>query len=124
MATTFEVILPFSTPQATAAAGSTLDLIDRLEDQLTIYRPHSEVSRLNAAAGQSSVEVERHLFDLLMLAKQLHQETGGAFDISAHALIKAWRFHVQAGHVPSADEIAAALDQIGSQHMLLDATNS
>ena len=122
MATTFEIILPFSTPQATAAAGAALDLIDQLEDQLTIYRPDSEVSRLNATAGQTPVEVERPLFDLLMLAKQLHQETGGAFDISAHALIKAWRFHVRAGSVPSSDEIAVALAQIGSQHMLLDAT--
>ena len=66
------------------------------------------------------MEVEPHLFDLLVLAKHLHQETGGAFDITAHALIKAWRFNVRAGRVPTADEIAAARAQVGSQHLLLD----
>ena len=38
MATVFEVLLPFDTPDAQAAADDALDLIDRLEAQLTVYR--------------------------------------------------------------------------------------
>src|SRR5438046_2394792 len=68
MATTFEVILPFATPRATEAAGTTLDIIDQMEDQLTIYRPGSEVSRLNERAGREAVTVEKNLFALLVLA--------------------------------------------------------
>src|SRR5688572_8461647 len=47
MATTFEVMVPFGTPGALAAAEEGLDEIDRLESQLTVYRDSSEVSRLN-----------------------------------------------------------------------------
>lgn len=120
MATTFEVILPFATPRAAETAGAALDRIDQLEDQLTIYRPHSEVSRLNARAASEPVPVERNLFELLVLAKQVHLETNGAFDVAVGALIKAWGFHARAGRVPSAAELAEARSNTGMQHVLLD----
>src|ERR1700741_1650844 len=48
MAWQFEGLLPLGKyPQASAVALETLDLIEHLEDQLTVYRDHSEVSRLN-----------------------------------------------------------------------------
>src|SRR4029079_12298670 len=65
MATTFEVLLPFGAPQAQPAAEAALDLIDDLEDQLTVFRDHSEVSRLNATAVDRPVEVQQNLFDLI-----------------------------------------------------------
>src|SRR5687767_11124614 len=65
MATTFEIDLPFGTPDAVAAAEDALDLIDNLEDQLTVFRDHSEVSRLNATAADGPVVVEDGLFELL-----------------------------------------------------------
>src|SRR5437870_5045637 len=51
MATSFEVILPFGTPQAQEIAEASLDRIDALENQLTVYRDDSEVCRLNQRAG-------------------------------------------------------------------------
>src|SRR5262245_35463392 len=65
MATQFEVLLPFGWPLAQPAAEAALNLIDELEDQLTVFRDHSEVSRLNATAADHPVEVERRLFDLI-----------------------------------------------------------
>src|SRR5437763_14680603 len=50
MATRFEVMLPFGTPGAVVIGEDALDEIDRLESQLTVYRPTSEVSRLNELA--------------------------------------------------------------------------
>ncbi len=58
-----------------------------LEEQLSVYRPHSEVSQLNHNAWQQPVSVEPELFELLALASRLSQETEGAFDITAGALI-------------------------------------
>jgi thiamine biosynthesis lipoprotein len=120
MATSFEIILPWGLPQAMEAATAGLDEIDRLEDQLTVYRDHSEVSRLNRQAAQQEVEVEAHLFDLLDLAGRITRATEGAFDITAGPLIKAWGFFRRRGRVPSAQERAEVLTRVGMNQVVLD----
>src|SRR5580698_3840687 len=82
MATQFEVMLPLGSPDGAIAAGEALDLIDELEDQLTVFREHSEVSRLNQQAPAEDVPVESRLFDLLASSAHLTRETNGAFDIA------------------------------------------
>ena len=120
MATTFEVILPFATPNAQEMASAALDRIDALEAQLTVYRDDSEVSRLNRIAHESPVAVEENLLDLLLLAKELHRQTEGAFDIATGALIKAWGFYRRAGRVPTPEVLSAVRDRTGTQHVILD----
>ena len=120
MATTFEVIVPFGSPAAQELANASLDLIDDLEAQLTVYRDDSEVSRLNQHAFQQPLPVESGLFGLLTLAQQLSDATGGAFDITVGALIKAWGFYRRAGRVPSPDEIQSVRRKIGSRYLSLD----
>jgi thiamine biosynthesis lipoprotein len=121
MATTFEIILPFGTRDAHQVALDALDEIDRLEAQLSVFREQSEVSRLNARAARHPVPVEKGLFDLLALAKRLHEETGGAFDVAVGALIKAWGFYRRQGRVPAEAERDAVRQRIGMQHVRLDA---
>ena len=120
MATTFEVILPFHTPASHEVAEAALDEIDRLEEQLSVYRHSSEISRLNARAADHPVCVEPNLFALLTEAERIHRETQGAFDIAVGALIKAWGFYRRAGRVPTEIERAAVRERIGMAHVLLD----
>jgi FAD:protein FMN transferase len=120
MATTFEIILPFGTPQALEAADYALDVIDRLEAQLTVFREDSEVSQLNRRAALEAVAVEERLFELLSLAARLTRDTEGAFDITIGALTKAWGFYKRAGRVPSEEERAAMQEQVGVQHVVLE----
>ncbi|MCI0379485.1 MAG: FAD:protein FMN transferase [Gemmataceae bacterium] len=121
MATTFEVILPFGTPQTQESAEAALDHIDQLEAQLSVYRDDSEVSRLNRTAADQPVRVEGRLFALLTLAHQLWHETGGAFDISVGALIKAWGFFRRAGRVPNKEELQSVRQKMGMRYVHLDA---
>lgn len=121
MATTFEVLVPFGTPCAMEAAQETLDLIDRLEQQLTVYRESSEVSALNRRAAGESVVVEERLFHLLELADRLTRSTGGAYDITTGALSKAWGFFRRRGRVPSDAERHDVLERTGMHHVQLDA---
>jgi thiamine biosynthesis lipoprotein len=122
MACEFEVLLNARQyPQGMEAAVAALDLVDELEAQLTVYRDSSEISRLNQSAHMAPVEVESRLFDLLAKAAQIHDETGGAYDITSGPLSKAWGFYRRAGRMPSDHELAETMQRIGMQHLQFDA---
>jgi len=123
MATTFEMILPFGTPDAQACADAALDLVDELEAEWTVYRPDSAISILNQTAGRTPVPVSPRVFELLAYCQQLWRDTGGAFDIAVGALIKAWGFYRRAGSIPSQDELRLVRGQIGMRHVRLDHQN-
>src|SRR5262245_637820 len=120
MATTFEVLVPFGTPDALALGEAALDLIDEVEAQLTVYRETSEVSRLNRMAPYQAVPVEEGLFGLLEKAAAITAETGGAYDIAAGALVKAWGFFRGPRRVPPEEERQAVLERVGMRHVVLD----
>lgn len=121
MACTFEVFIRAAQQNhGTESALAALDLVDRLEDQLSVYRDDSEVSRLNRTAADGPVEVEERLFALLVRALELYRETGGAFDVTAGRLSAVWGFRQRQGQVPTAEQLEAARAAIGSQHVTLD----
>lgn len=122
MATTFDIAIPQGThSDALAAATAALDLIDELEGQMTVYREHSEVSRLNAVAADVPVVVEQELFDLFQRCAIWTRETEGAFDIATGALVKAWGFFRREGVVPASSERIAAMSRCGFRHVILNA---
>src|SRR6185436_12336620 len=93
MATRFEIVLHGDNPVALRAAGEeALREIERLEAQLSLYRPASEIFHLNARAAREPVKVSPALFALLQRAKRLHEETDGAFDITIAPLVRCWGF--------------------------------
>lgn len=118
MACQFEVFLNAGQyPDATPTALASLDLIDELEAQMTVYRDTSEISQINQQAAEGPVVVERQLLKLLSFALQLHAETDGAYDITSGPLSKVWGFYRRQGQLPDAAALAEALVRVGSQHV-------
>lgn len=121
MATRFEMVLPGDDWISLRAAGEeALDEIERLEDQLSLFKPTSEIAHLNARAAHEPVRVTPALFSLLEHARQLTAETQGAFDITIAPLVRCWGFMGGAGHLPQPDELAAARSKIGMHMVQLD----
>jgi thiamine biosynthesis lipoprotein len=120
MATGFEIALPLGTACALEAGEDSLDILDRLEAQLTVYRDDSDISRFNCYAAHGPMPVEGRLFALLEVAKRIHEETHGAYDIATGALIKAWGFYRRQGRVPTKAEQAEALVRSGMEHICLE----
>jgi thiamine biosynthesis lipoprotein len=120
MACRFEITLPARDQKGLEAARLALDEIDRLEAQLTVFRDSSEISHINRAAAEIPVAVEPGLFELLLLARQLHRDTDGAFDITAGPLIRSWGFFQRAGRIPEKDELENVRQRLGMSHLLLD----
>ena len=125
MACEFQVFLNAGQhPAGPDAALRALDLVDALEDQMSVYRPHTEISEINRRAAASPVAVEPRLFALLQQAQKLFDETGGAFDITSGPLSKVWGFYRRSGQMPSDDEIRAALEFVGGQQVEMNPERS
>jgi FAD:protein FMN transferase len=120
MAVEFQVLLNASQQAGSDAAVAALDLVERLEAQLTVYRDTSEVSRINQQAHETEVVVEPRLFALLQLAQQIARDTGGAYDMTSGPLSKVWGFYRRQGRMPGDEEVAEALPRVGYQKILLD----
>lgn len=114
MATRFEIVLHGDNPTALRAAGEeALEEIERLERQLSLFQPTSEIAHVNARAAHEPVRVSPPLFALLQHAKRLHEESGGAFDITIAPLMRCWGFMAGIGQLPVPAELDAARASVG-----------
>lgn len=121
MACRFEIVFNAGEhPGDTEAAIESLDLVDEIEGRISIYRDDSELSRLNATAAAGWQPVSADVFAMLEAAIDLHARTGGAFDIAAGRLVRAWGFLRRQGRTPSPEELATALATSGTRWLELD----
>lgn len=121
MAVEFQVLLNAGEhAQAPESAVAALDLVERLEAQMTVYRETSEVSRVNQRAYEESNVVEPRLFALLSLACEISARTDGAYDMTSGPLSKLWGFYRRQGRKPGDAEISATLDRVGYRRLSLD----
>ncbi len=121
MACRFEVVLPSEDARHVRAARAALDEADRIEALLTIFRDTSEVSRVNRAAADAPVKVSGELFALLRRCVDLHEQTGGAFDVTVSPLSRCWGFLQREGRLPAPEEIEAARALVSTVRLELDA---
>ncbi|HXH50988.1 MAG TPA: FAD:protein FMN transferase [Terriglobia bacterium] len=96
--------------------------IDQLDDQMSNYKPGSELSAINREAARRAVIVEPRLFKLIQDSLQYSRESAGDFDITVGPLMKSWGFFKGQGRLPSKSELAQVLKKIGYQHVKLDAS--
>lgn len=105
---------------AADAARAAFARIAELDAMMSDYRSDSELMRLCNRAGTGPVAVSDELFEVLTFAKTLHEQSGGAFDVTAGPVVRLWREMRRSGMLASREEIAAARDLVGSQWMTLD----
>ena len=119
MACDFEVAVN-ETDAAREEPFQVFDLIDEQEEMLSIFKPTSLVSRINTLAAEMEVVLPTHLFNHILLCRQLWEETEGAFDVTASTLWKLWGFAKGAGRIPTQNEINDALKKIGMNHLIFN----
>ena len=109
-------------PTAVAAFEAVSQEFDRLEGLLSTWREHSDVQRLNAAAGKHPVPVGTELRDLLQTARQVSEWTGGKFDVTFGVLSGLWKFDYQNqdGTIPEPDEVVRRLKLIDYRDLVVD----
>jgi thiamine biosynthesis lipoprotein len=108
-------------PAALAAFDEVFREFDRLEALMTVWRETSDVSRVNAAAGQRAVAVSPEVREVIGLARQISEWTGGKFDITFGALSGLWKFdHDQDNVIPDPVEVRRRLPLIAFEDIEVD----
>src|SRR3954471_2075177 len=97
------------------------ELFDRLDALMSVWRPGSDVLRINEAAGVRAVAVSAEVREALLAARQISEWTGGKFDVTFGALADVWKFdHDQDNQVPAADEIRVRLPLVDYRQIEMD----
>lgn len=91
------------------------ELLERVNEQMSTYRPTSEISRFNAHASTEPFAVSPALAAIVEKALEVGKATDGAFDITLDPLITLWGFDRTGSRdtAPTAAEIAAARAHTG-----------
>lgn len=109
--------------RAGAAMEAALSEMARIEEIMSEWKPRSELSQLNDAAGGEPRKIGPELFAVLQRAKAIHGETKGTFDVTFHGVGHLWSF--KPGAVPPTKAaIAAALPTVDGSAVELDAAAS
>jgi thiamine biosynthesis lipoprotein len=119
MACRFEVTLLAEDASCVRAASQALDIADDLEDALSLFRPESELTRLNSRAAEVPVSVTPQMLGLLRLCLDLHSATDAAFDVTTTPLSRAWGFLERRGRVPEPADLEAARACTGADKIRL-----
>lgn len=95
--------------QAEAAFALFFESIETSEQDLSHYRPTSEISRINRLAGERAITTDAAIFDLLDFCLDLSRLSGGGFDITVGPLVRLYRENPE----PDAQDIARARARVG-----------
>lgn len=107
--------------------SDTLDRAERrvqdLDDRLSVYKPDSEISMLNASAGVKAVVIGKDTMELLRAGKQFSKITDGAFSMTTRPLSLLWSTNARCGIVPAKTEIEQAISLVNDEDLILNEAN-
>ena len=123
MNTEWEMVIPAisgNSPLAQSAAKAVFDEVDRLEEELSRFRPTSDIWRLSMLKAGESTVVDFATWDCLSLAKAVHAETNGAFDVTLAPMMRLWRHADGSPRTPLQAEIDSVRGKMGMHLFDLD----
>jgi thiamine biosynthesis lipoprotein len=117
-------VTAWTADDARADAGITAVFgeFDRLDALMSVWKDASDIARLNAAAGEHAVPVSPETLEVLGIANQMSEQTGGVFDVTFAALSGLWKFDDQDkdGSVPDRREIQKRLPLINYRDLVVE----
>ncbi|QSX08964.1 FAD:protein FMN transferase [Alkalibacter rhizosphaerae] len=96
------------------------DLIEELENQLSVHKDGSDLYNIKINAGIKPVSVSEHTIKVIQRSMDYAKITEGKFDITAGPLIDLWNIQPPTGHVPTQGELEAALTKIDYRKLVID----
>ena len=98
--------------------------ISRIENLISEWQPHTQISQVNQNAGIRPVKVDPEVFDLTKRAIYYSELSNGAFDITTAAMDKVWKFDGSMTEKPSEEAIRYSIRNVGFKNIILDSVHS
>ena len=93
---------------AQKAAKAAFNRLDELNAVFSNYDAESELSQI----GLGDTEISEDLYQVLVIAQEVHRQTDGAFDITIGSLSKLWRRAIRQQRFPSKKQIENAKNKV------------
>jgi thiamine biosynthesis lipoprotein len=106
---------------AVAAFDGVFAEFDRLDALMSVWKPGSEIARLNESAGVRAVPIGADVRSVLLTAREVSDWTDGTFDVTFGALSGLWKFdHDQDDRLPDMDEVRRRLPLVDYRSLEID----
>jgi len=102
-----------------ADVDSAFSRMAELERLTTVYDTTSQVSGINRAAGNVSIEVDPEVAELLSLSKEVGDVSNGAFDITISPILDLWGFHSDKPQIPAVSEVRGLTGRVDFRKVTL-----
>ncbi len=117
--TTYHIL--YYDPQGRDLRAQVDSLLGRVDSSLSLYNPNSALSRLNA--GDTTGLDNPLILSCVALARQISEDTDGAFDVTVRPLMAAYRIgtvDADGVNTPSVNELEAMRPYIGYRHLRIE----
>lgn len=94
-----------------------------MEVQFSTNLEGSDVYRINQAAGEEAVVVDKETFAVIKQALHIAEQSGGKFDVTIGAVTNLWQIGSDDARKPSDEEIKAALEVIDYRKITINEEN-
>jgi thiamine biosynthesis lipoprotein len=106
---------------AAKAAEAMFVEIKRLDKEMTTWLPDSDLSKINAAAGDKPVKVSDETIAVIARALDVSKRSGGVFDITVQAFHGLWKFDEDMdGSLPDQADVKKRLALIGWKDIVVN----
>ena len=90
--------------------------LERVDGSLSMFNKRSTIARINSGEIDSTDVLFRAMY---AVAKEVHQKTDGAFDITVAPLVNAWGFGVDNKRMPDSTKVDSILSFVGMDKVSL-----
>jgi len=94
-----------------------------VDEQLSNWREDSEISRFNRQQTTDWQTVSPAILYLVSVAREIHDRTGGCYDLTVKPLFELWGFARHEQAIPSAEAIRQVLAHVGMDKLEVDPAN-
>jgi thiamine biosynthesis lipoprotein len=121
MGTMFEIKLYApDEPSAKTAFQAAFARVTQLDNELSDYKPDSELNLATKAAATHPVHISDDLAAVLTTSQMISEQTGGAFDVTVGPLTRLWRQARKNHQLPTPEAIHQAQQRCGYRKLHLD----